>query len=134
MTTHHVTGAFDVAIAVQPLSSVAEPAGLGRMSLDKHYHGALEASSQGEMLSWRTQDKRSGGYVALETVRGTLDGHTGSFVLQHSSTMAQGVPSQSITVVPESGTGELAGLSGRMEVVIGADGSHAYRFDYELAR
>lgn len=132
MTLHHITGPFEVALAPQALSTVAEPAGLGRLSLDKRFHGALEAVSQGEMLSWRSADKASGGYVALELVRGTLEGRAGSFVLQHSSTMARGVPAQSIAVVPESGTGELVGLAGRMVVEIGAAGQHAYVFDYEL--
>ena len=132
MTAHHATGPFDVTLAPLDLSPVAAPAGLGRMSLDKRFHGALEATSQGEMLAFRSADKRSGGYVAMETVRGTLDGRRGSFVLQHSSTMLHGAPAQSITVAPESGTDELAGLSGRMVVDIAADGTHAYRFDYEL--
>jgi hypothetical protein len=129
---HHSNGPFDVALAPQPLSDVAAPAGLGRMSIDKRFHGELEATSQGEMLSWRDAAMTSGGYVALELVRGTLAGREGSFVLQHSSTMAAGVPQQSITVVPGSGTGALAGLSGRMEVVIGEGGAHSYRFDWGL--
>jgi hypothetical protein len=132
MTTRHATGPFDVTLAPLELSPVAAPSGLGRMSLDKRFHGALEATSQGEMLAFRTPDRQSGGYVAMETVRGTLDGRRGSFVLQHSSTMLHGAPSQSITVAPGSGTGELAGLTGRMVVEIAADGAHAYRFDYEL--
>lgn len=132
MTSHHSTGPFDVTLAPQPLSDVAAPAGLGRMSLDKRFHGQLQATSQGEMLSWRDAAKTSGGYVALELVRGTLAGREGSFVLQHSSTMAAGAPQQSITVVPGSGTGALAGLSGRMEVVIGEGGAHSYRFDWAL--
>ena len=132
MTTHHASGPFDVTLAPLEPSPVAAPSGLGRMSLDKRFHGPLEATSQGEMLAFRSADKRSGGYVAMETVRGTLDGRRGSFVLQHSSTMLHGAPSQSITVAPESGTDELAGLAGRMVVDIAADGSHAYRFDYEL--
>ena len=70
--------------------------------------------------------------MALETVRGTLDGHAGSFMLQHSSTMTRGEPSQSITVVPDSGTGALGGLTGRMVVDIAPGGAHSYRFDYAL--
>ena len=102
MSSHHATGPFEVSLAPQPLSDVAAPAGLGRMSLDKRFHGELEATSQGEMLSWRD---------AAQTA---------------------GVPQQSITVVPGSGTGALAGLSGRMEVVIGEGGAHSYRFDWSL--
>ena len=132
MTSHTATGPFDVKLAPQPLSGVAEPSGLGRMSLDKRFHGALEATSTGEMLSFRSPTPGSAGYVAMETVCGTLDGRAGGFALQHSSTMTRGEPAQSITVVPDSGTEALAGLSGRMVVVIAPGGAHSYRFDYAL--
>jgi hypothetical protein len=132
VTPHFATGPFDVKLAAQPLSSVAEQSGLGRMSLDKQFHGALEAASTGEMLGFRDMALGSGGYVAMETVRGTLDGRAGSFVLQHSTTMTRGEPSQSITVVPDSGTGALVGLTGRMVVDIAPGGAHSYRFDYAL--
>jgi hypothetical protein len=132
MTAHTATGPFDVKLAPQPLSPVAEASGLGRMSLDKQFHGALEATSTGEMLAFRSTTAGSAGYVAMENVRGTLDGRAGSFVLQHSSTMTRGEPVQSITVVPDSGTDALAGLAGRMVVEIAPGGAHAYRFDYTL--
>jgi len=132
MTSRTATGPFDVKLAPQPLSGVAEGSGLSRMSIDKRFHGALEASSRGEMLSAGNPASGSAGYVALETVRGTLDGRAGAFVLQHSSTIARGVPTQSITVVPDSGTEALAGLAGRMVVEIAPEGAHAYRFEYSL--
>ena len=132
VTTHFATGPFDVKMAPQPLSGVAEKSGLGRMSLAKQFHGALEATSTGEMLGFRDAALGSGGYVAMETVRGTLDGRAGSFMLQHSSTMTRGEPTQSITVVPDSGTGALVGLTGRMVVDIAPGGAHSYRFDYAL--
>ena len=131
MTTHTATGPFDVQLAPQPLSGVAQHSGLGRMSIAKQFHGALEATSTGEMLGWRTASG-SGGYVAMETVRGTLDGRAGTFLLQHSSTMTRGEPAQSITVVPDSGTDALVGLAGRMVVDIAAGGAHSYRFEYTL--
>ena len=131
MTCHSASGPFDVKLAPQALSGVAEHSGLGRMSIDKQFHGALEATSTGEMLGWRTPSG-SGGYVAMETVRGTLDGRAGSFMLQHSSTMTRGEPAQSITVVPDSGTDALAGLAGRMVVDIAPGGAHSYRFEYTL--
>ena len=131
VTTHTAAGPFDVKMAPQTLSGVAEHSGLGRMSIDKQFHGALEAASTGEMLGWRNASG-SGGYVAMELVRGTLDGRAGSFMLQHSSTMARGQPSQSITVVPDSGTDALAGLVGRMVVDIAPGGAHSYRFEYTL--
>jgi len=132
MTSHTVTGPFDVKRAPQPLSAIAEHSGLARLSLDKRFHGALEATSTGEMLASGNPASGSAGYVAMELVRGTLDGRAGSFVLQHSSTMTRGEPTQSITVVPDSGTGALAGLAGRMVVDIAPDGAHAYRFEYTL--
>ena len=132
VTSHFATGPFDVKLAPQSLSDVAVHSGLGRMSLDKQFHGALEATSTGEMLAFRSAIAGSAGYVAMETVQGVLDGHAGGFVLQHSSTMTRGEPVQSITVVPDSGTGALAGLTGRMVVDIAPGGAHAYRFDYTL--
>jgi hypothetical protein len=132
VTPHSAAGPFDVKLEPQSLSTVAEHSGLGRMSLDKRFHGALEASSTGEMIAFRGAVAGSAGYVAMETVRGTLDGRAGSFVLQHSSTMTRGEPTQSITVVPDSGADALAGLAGRMVVDIAPGGAHSYRFEYTL--
>ena len=124
-------GPFEVTLSPQPLSYKTEDAMLARMSIDKQFHGDLEGTSAGEMLSAGTVTKGSAGYVAIERVSGTLAGRKGTFVLQHSATMNRGVPSLSITVVPDSGTGELAGLSGTMMIVI-EDGKHSYDFDYTL--
>ena len=131
MTTR-ATGSFDVTVA--PLTAYAKADGspLGRMSIDKQFRGDLEGTSQGEMLTARTSVKNSAGYVAVERVSGTLHGKTGTFVLQHSATMTRGEPDQAIVVVPDSGTGELAGISGRMTIII-ADGKHSYAFEYELS-
>ena len=126
----HAKGTFDVKVV--PLSSDGLPTGFGRMSIDKQLHGDLEGTSKGEMLSFGTGGKgSSGGYVALEQVTGTLSGRKGSFVLQHSATMNRGVPSMSITVVPDSGTDQLVGLAGTFTIII-ADGKHSYDFDYSL--
>ncbi|HEY6942632.1 DUF3224 domain-containing protein [Dokdonella sp.] len=126
-------GPFDVQLIPQKADNpYAEGAGISRLALDKRFHGALDATSQGEMIAFRTAIADSAGYVALERVTGTLDGRTGSFVLQHSSTMRRGVPTQDITVVPDSGTDELTGLSGSMTITIAAGGAHAYAFDYVL--
>jgi len=132
MTAQHAAGPFDVQLAPQAPTPAAEKAGLQRMTIAKRFHGDLEAESDGEMLAFRDASGTSGGYVALETVRGTLGGRRGTFVLQHSSTMTRGEPSQSVTVVPDSGTGALAGLAGRMVIDIGTGGAHSYRFDYTL--
>ena len=109
----------------------AESAKLGRMSLEKQFHGELEATSVGEMLSVGTEVAGSAGYVAMERVNGTLDGRTGSFALQHSGAMTRGEPQLSVTVVPDSGTGQLAGIAGRMTIKI-VEGKHFYEFRYTL--
>ncbi|WP_395683339.1 DUF3224 domain-containing protein [Dokdonella sp.] len=130
---HRASGPFDVKIIPQKADNPqAEAAGIGRMALDKRFQGALEATSQGEMISFRTAEPTSAGYVAIERVDGTLDGRRGTFVLQHSCTMARGVATQGIKVVPDSGTGELVGLGGSMTIVIADGGAHSYVFDYTL--
>jgi hypothetical protein len=132
MMTQHATGSFDVKITPQkPDNLPAEESKVGRMSIDKQFHGDLEATSKGEMLAVQTETKGSAGYVAMERVTGTLRGRKGSFVLQHTATMDRGQPSLSITVVPDSGTSELAGLAGSMKIIIEA-GKHSYEFDYTL--
>lgn len=132
MPAQTATGAFEVRLAPEPASAAAQIAGLGRMSLDKTFHGPLQATSRGEMIAFRSATPGSAGYVAMETVVGSLDGRQGSFVLQHSSTMARGAPSPSIIVVPDSGTGALVGLTGRMHIDIAPGGAHSYRFEYQL--
>ena len=131
--TQHVSGSFDVKLAPQkPDSEVAQAANLGRMSIDKQFHGDLSATSKGEMIATQTEVKGSAGYVAMERVTGTLKGRKGSFVLQHSATMNREVPALLIVVVPDSGTGELKGLTGKMNIVIAPDGKHSYEFDYTI--
>lgn len=126
-------GPFEVKLVPQPTTEAArEVAHLQRLSLDKVFRGALEGTSAGEMLATRTPDGHSGGYVALERFTGTLDGKRGTFALQHSSTMHEGTQSQSIQVVPGSGTDELAGLRGNMEVHI-EHGAHVYDLRYDLS-
>jgi Protein of unknown function (DUF3224) len=131
LVTKHATGPFDVKLAPQGEDDKAEGSTLARYSLDKQYHGDLEATAKGTMLTAGTDVNGSAGYVAIERVTGTLNGRTGSFVLQHSGTLTRGTPVQSITVVPDSGTGQLAGLSGKLTVIIDA-GKHSYAFDYTL--
>jgi hypothetical protein len=131
--TQYASGPFDVKLIPQkPDSDVALSANFGRMFIDKLFHGDLEATSKGEMIAAQTEVKGSAGYVAMERVTGTLKGRKGSFVLQHSATMNRGVPELSITVVPDSGTDELIGLAGKMNIII-ADGKHSYEFNYTLA-
>ncbi len=128
----HASGTFEVKITPLALDDKAAEATLGRMSIDKQFHGALEATSKGEMLTAGTNVKGSAGYVAIERVSGTLNGHSGTFTLQHTGVMTRGTPNLSITVVPDSGTGQLAGLVGTMTINV-ADGKHSYDFSYTLA-
>ena len=129
---NHATGPFEVKLAPQNADNPqAQAAGMGRMSLDKQFHGDLEAMGQGEMLSVLDRSKGSGGYVAMERVTGTLQGMEGSFVLQHNATMNRGAAKMEITVVPDTGTGQLAGISGSMTIRI-EDGKHFYDVDYAL--
>jgi hypothetical protein len=104
---------------------------LGRLALDKQFHGDLEATSKGQMLAAGTEVKGSAGYVAMERVTGTLHGRSGTFALQHSGIMNRGVPQLMITVVPDSGTGQLTGLTGTMTINI-VDEKHSYEFEYDL--
>lgn len=126
------TGTFEVKLVPQkPDNPLAEAAGLGRMGIDKQFLGALEATSQGEMLSILDREKGSGGYVAMERVTGTLNDRKGSFILQHDAMMNRGEAEMNIIVVPDTGTGELAGISGSMTVKI-EGGQHYYYLDYTL--
>lgn len=130
MTTR-ASGTFEVKLSPQaPDDDKPESAAVGRLVLDKQFHGDLEATSKGQMLAVQTTGG-SAGYVAMEKVSGTLQGRTGTFVLQHSGTMTRGTPQLSVSVVPDSGTEELAGLAGTMEIII-ADGQHSYEFEYQL--
>ena len=124
-------GSFEVTL--QPLSNaeVSAEASLGRMLLLKKFSGDLVASARGQMLTASTGMKGSAAYVAIDQVTGELGGRRGSFVLQHSGSMNRGVPTLSIMVVPDSGTGELAGLTGTLSINI-IDGKHFYDFIYSL--
>lgn len=125
----HASGGFEV--KVNPADASEKDKAIGRWLLDKQYHGDLEATSSGEMLAASTSVKGSAGYVAMEVVNGTLKGHKGTFVLQHTGTMTKGVPQMSVTVVPDSGTDQLVGLAGIMAIKI-EGGKHSYEFDYTL--
>ena len=129
--SHRVTGPFDVKVApLEPYNK--DDKALGRYSLDKQYHGDLEGASKGEMLAFGTgAPGSSGGAVAIEKVTGKLGGRSGSFVLAHRGTMDAGKPTYSIIVVPGSGTGELTGISGTMDILNEA-GKHSYVFEYTL--
>jgi len=126
----HASGPFDVKLS--PQDDKSGDTALGRMTIDKQFHGDLEATSKGQMLSAVTQTKGSAGYVAIEKVSGKLHGRTGTFVLQHNATMTRGAPDLNIIVVPDSGTGELTGITGKMIIRIESGGKHFYDFEYTL--
>jgi hypothetical protein len=128
--TKHANGPFDVKLTPQE-DKVGDPA-IGRMSIDKQFHGDLEGTSKGQMLASMSSVKGSAGYVAIEKVTGTLQGRSGTFVLQHNATMDRGTPNLTIIVIPDSGTGELQGLTGKMTINIAAEGKHSYDFEYTL--
>jgi hypothetical protein len=131
----HASGPFDVKITPQASDDKVSDATVGRMSIDKQFHGDLEATSKGQMLTAMTEVKGSAGYVGIERVTGTLHtpngARSGSFALQHSGTLTRGAPQLSVTVVPDSGTGQLIGLSGKMTINI-VEGKHSYDFEYTL--
>lgn len=126
----HATGTFDVKLTPQTDDKNADPS-LARMTIDKQFHGDLEGTSKGQMLA-AGDPKTSGVYVAIEKFNGTLKGRSGGFILHHTGLMTRGVPQLSITVAPESGTGQLAGVAGKMTINIAADGKHSYDLEYTL--
>jgi hypothetical protein len=127
----HASGTFQVKLTPQPAAADGESAILGRFAIDKQFSGDLDAASKGEMLAAGTETKGSAGYVALERVGGKLGGRSGTFYLQHNGIMARGAGRLTIEVVPDSGTDQLAGLSGKMEIKV-ENGKHSYEFDYTL--
>lgn len=127
-----VRGPFDVKMTPQAADEREAAAFLGRFNLDKQFHGALEASSVGQMIAARGGRPESAGYVALERVTGTLEGRKGSFILQHSGHSSPAGQSLTVNVVADSGTEQLAGLSGSMQIVIEPGGKHFYEFDYAI--
>ena len=128
--TMHAKGTFEVKV-VPVAEDKADGSTLGRYSLDKQYHGDLDATAKGEMLTAGSDVKGSGAYVAVERVTGTLNGRKGSFALVHKGTMGGGSMHLEVTVVPDSGTDQLTGLSGKLNIII-ADGKHSYELEYTL--
>ena len=131
--TQHATGTFEVKLTPQPLAGQSDPndKSIGHMSGEKQFHGDLEGTSRVEMLSAGSPQKGSAGYVAMERVTGTLKGRSGTFILQHSGTMNHGDLQLSVTVVPDSGTGQLAGITGKMTINV-VNQKHSYDFEYTL--
>ncbi|MDQ3205401.1 MAG: DUF3224 domain-containing protein [Pseudomonadota bacterium] len=128
---HQAKGEFEVSRSGEPSCDMGDGVMAGHHRFDKHFHGALEATSVVHMLAVGTDTPGSAAYVAVERIAGTLDGRSGTFFLQHNGMMKRGAPSLSLTVVPDSGTGELTGLVGAMSIDI-TEGKHFYTLDYAI--
>jgi hypothetical protein len=129
--TRHAEGTFNVKMTPLAADDATMGTLIGRYSAVKQYHGDLDATAKEEMISAGDPSTGNAGYVAIEQVTGTLNGHTGSFALQHNGVMEGGSYKLSVTVVPGSGTGQLTGLAGTLTIIIAA-GKHSYTFEYAL--
>src|SRR5262249_40623257 len=125
-------GPFEVKITPQPADARPEAMFLGRLNIDKRFSGSLDASSVGQMLATAPTGEGSAVYVAIEQVTGVLKGRLGGFVLHHTGIADRGRNALTVRVAPDSGTGELEGLAGTMQIEIAPDGGHRYVFDYTL--
>ena len=126
-------GPFEVQVVPQPRDASQADVAVDRLLLEKRYRGDLDASGRGQMLGVHGAVETSGGYVAIERVDGTLDGRRGTFALQHSGTMTKATGySLDVRIVPDSGTGELAGIAGTLEIIIAPGGKHSYKLEYTL--
>jgi hypothetical protein len=121
-------GTFEVTMKADPPYDVADGVSLGHVRIEKRFAGELEATSEAHMIGARTPVENSAGYVAIERIKGTLAGKSGTFVVQHNGVMTRGTPSLSVTIVPDSGTGGLVGIAGRMTIDI-VEGKHFYTLD-----
>jgi len=129
MSTQTARGTFDVKITPAPADDYADGVCLGRLTLDKQFHGDLEATGKGQMLTGMSSTKGSAGYVAIERVTGMLAGKYGTFMLQHSGIADRGAQTLALQVIPDSATDELAGLHGDMRIII-ENRVHSYELNY----
>jgi hypothetical protein len=127
-----VTGTFEITMQAEPPFDTVEGVSLSRASFTKRFSGAIEGTSQVQMLASRTPVENSAGYVAIERIVGALEGRSGSFVVLQRGVMTRGARALDITIVPDSGTGELAGIAGKMDIQI-VLGEHRYELDYTLS-
>ncbi len=126
-----IQGEFEIRRDMQPGCDLGDEISAMHVRFDKRFSGPLEATSVVQMLGYMTATEGSGAYVAIERIVGTLEGRSGSFVMQHAGTMDRGERTLNVNVVPDSATGELTGLRGTLQIDI-VDGRHFYRFDYAL--
>jgi hypothetical protein len=130
--TKTIKGKFSVKSQALDADELTQTLSAMRMRFDKQFEGALNATSVVSMMGIMNRELGSGGYVAIEKVTGEIEGKKGSFLLQHSSIMDRGAPSQTIRVIPDSGTDALLGISGHMTIDI-IEGQHFYTFEYTLS-
>jgi hypothetical protein len=123
------SGTFDVTLA----PGVAELDGaVSRFEFTKRFHGDLDGTGSGVMLSAGDPQAGTAGYVAIETVSGRLGEREGGFAFQQFGTMSGGNQTLHYEVVPGSGYGELTGISGALRLTIDEDGTHHYELGYDL--
>lgn len=127
----HAEGTFEVKNFPLGSDEAINSTSIGRFGLDKQFHGDLEGVSKGEMLGAGNPATGTAGYVAIEQFTGTLNGHQGSFAMQHFGTMEENKFDLTVKVVPGSGTEDLIGIAGEMTITI-ANGKHSWKFDYAL--
>ena len=130
--TIRATGKFEVKLVPQTTEGFDEGGALGRMTIDKVFTGDIEGTSKGQMLMAMASVKTSAAYVAVERVTGSVHGKKGTFAMHHTGVMNRGAPSLAVVIVPDSGTGELAGISGTLNIII-EKGVHSYELDYDVA-
>ncbi|CAN5494359.1 DUF3224 domain-containing protein [soil metagenome] len=125
-------GTFEVKMTPLTAEENVGDATIGRLGMSKTYSGDLAGTAKGQMLGSQSEAvPGSGGYVAMERVTGTLNGKKGSFTLQHIGTMQGGKFDLNVAVVPDSGTGELTGIAGKLKIIIDGD-KHLYEFEYSM--
>lgn len=122
-------GTFEITMQAEPPFEEVSGVTLSRASFEKRFSGALNATSQVHMLASRTPVESSAGYVAVERITGKLEARDGSFVVLHRGIMARGARSLELGIVPDSGTGDLKGISGTMSIDI-VNGQHHYTIEY----
>lgn len=130
--TIRATGTFEVKLVPQTTEGFDEGGALGRMTIDKVFTGDIEGTSKGQMLMAMATVKTSAAYVAVERVTGSVHGRKGTFAMHHTGVMNRGTPSLAVVIVPDSGTEELAGISGALNIII-EKGVHSYELDYDFA-
>ena len=128
MPTAH--GTFDVSMEAEPPFLEQDGIKLNRNVVRKEFSGDVLGTSEAQMVAAYTATPGSAGYVAIEHFTGSVAGRSGSFVLQHSGLMDRGSAALTVTIVPDSGTGELAGISGTLEIDNDA-GEHSYVLEYD---